>query len=88
MQMPDDKKLYIAYNEEEMFKALIMAKNKSDARDLIYDYANDAELSNNWDLTETTFENAKTQLFDCDYIISDINENQEIIYLDEVSGLF
>ena len=65
------RNLYVAKNKSECFDALVMAKDKQDALTIVKDYAIDAGIEGEWDISPTDLSIAKTMVFSCDYLIQD-----------------
>lgn len=77
--------LYVAYNKEENFKALVLAEDKKTADNLMSDYSKDANLTPDWIFNKTSIEKVENDLFDCDYLIQDAKfETGDVVYLGDV----
>lgn len=77
--MSDKRKFFDAVNKEEDFRILVKAENAADAKRLASEYAQDAGLSEEWEISMTEAEDAKSYRYDCDYLIQDP-------YYDSVEG--
>lgn len=61
--------LFIGYNEEEDYRILICAFDKTEAAELAREYQFDAKLNGSFEISEP--ENGIDNVhFDCDYVIS------------------
>ena len=74
------RKLFNAYNSEDLFKVLVAAEDKNDALNLAKEYAEDAKLTANWDVWETTLQDVENTLYSCEYLI----QNEEKYGIDDV----
>lgn len=69
MKWHEMQNIFVGYNEEEDFRILICAFDKQEAYEIVREYAFDANLEGEWEISETTADSNNTH-FDCDYIIT------------------
>ena len=83
------KKLFIGNYTDKNFKILVCAKDKNEAKELAKEYAEDLFKDSNTAcaIKETTLEEAKNTVFDCDYVIQDDEGLDDVVYLDELESI-
>lgn len=81
--------LFIGKYTDKNFKILICAEDKNEAKELAKEYAEDLFKDSNTAcaIKETTREEAKTTVFDCDYVIQDNEGSDDVVYLDELESI-
>ena len=67
MKITEMKNLFSAYDETDNFRMLVLAENADDAKQIVSNYAADANLSNVFVISD---EIDADMNFDCDRIIS------------------